>query len=71
MKNRVAYKIKKCSRGLTRDPSTGRKIVAVAVFEVISVKNVIIVDITTTIATLGILFSPVSCWLSAFDSPDF
>ena len=71
MKNRVAYKIKKFSKGLTRDPSTGRKMVAVAVFEVISVKNVIIVDIITTIAVLSIDFNPVSCSLSAFDSPDF
>lgn len=54
----------------TNDARTGSKMVAVAVFEVISVKNVNIVLMMNTIAAFGITFNPANWQLSHRDKPD-
>ena len=55
---------------LTREPNTGNNMVAVAVFDVISVKNVNIVHMINAMATWGMDLSAVNLQLSSNDNPD-
>ena len=55
---------------LTREANTGSSIVAVAVFDVISVKNVNIVQMINTIAASGMAFKPANLQLNRSDKPD-